>query len=73
MRKLALVIELIFLHLLMAILLAFSIQAQNVTGLNDLGSNLLFAFTTSAQGLLWGMFALLLGQVFSDASTTKGV
>ena len=57
----------------MAILLAFSIQAQNVTGLNDLGSNLLFAFTTSAQGLLWGMFALLLGQVFSDASTTKGV
>lgn len=69
----ALVIELIFLHLLMAILLAFSIQAQNVAGLNDLGSNLLFAFTTSAQGLLWGMFALLLGQVFSDASTTKGV
>ena len=69
----ALVIELLFLHLIMAVLLALSIQAQNVTGLNHLESNFLFAFTTSAQGFFWGMFALLFGQVFSDASTTKGV
>lgn len=69
----ALVMELLLLHLIMAILLALSIEAQNVAGLNHLESNFLFAFTTSAQGFLWGMFALLFGQIFSEASTTKGM
>lgn len=69
----ALVMELLLLHLIMAVLLALSIEAQNVAGLNHLESNFLFAFTTSAQGFLWGMFALLFGQIFSEASTTKGM
>ncbi|BDH81306.1 ABC transporter permease [Lactococcus lactis] len=69
----ALVMELLLLHLIMAVLLALSIEAQNVVGLNHLESNFLFAFTTSAQGFLWGMFALLFGQIFSEASTTKGM
>ncbi|MFP7370844.1 ABC transporter permease [Lactococcus lactis] len=69
----ALVMELLLLHLIMAVLLALSIEAQNVAGLNHLESNFLFAFTTSAQGFLWGMFALLFGQSFSEASTTKGM
>ncbi|MCT1226105.1 ABC transporter permease [Lactococcus lactis] len=69
----ALVMELLLLHLIMAVLLALSIQAQDVAGLNHLESNFLFAFTTSAQGFLWGMFALLFGQIFSEASTTKGM
>lgn len=69
----ALVMELLLLHLIMAVLLALSIEAQNVAGLNHLESNFLFAFTTSAQGFFWGMFALLFGQIFSEASTTKGM
>lgn len=69
----ALVMELLLLNLIMAVLLALSIEAQNVAGLNHLESNFLFAFTTSAQGFLWGMFALLFGQIFSEASTTKGM
>ncbi|MCA2389976.1 MULTISPECIES: ABC transporter permease [Lactococcus] len=69
----ALVIELLLLHLILAVLLSLSIQAQDVAGLNHLESNFLFAFTTSAQGFLWGMFALLFGQIFSEASTTKGM
>lgn len=69
----ALVMELLLLHLIMAVLLALSIEAQNVAGLNHLESNFLFSFTTSAQGFLWGMFALLFGQIFSEASTTKGM
>lgn len=69
----ALVMELLLLHLIMAVLLALSIEAQNVAGLNHLESNFLFAFTTSDQGFLWGMFALLFGQIFSEASTTKGM
>ncbi|KSU19520.1 ABC transporter permease protein [Lactococcus lactis subsp. lactis] len=69
----ALVMELLLLHLIMAVLLALSIEAQNVAGLNHLESDCLFAFTTSAQGFLWGMFALLFGQIFSEASTTKGM
>lgn len=69
----ALVMELLLLHLIMAVLLALSIEVQNVAGLNHLESNFLFAFTTSAQGFLWGMFALLFGQIFSEASTTKGM
>ncbi|WKT14425.1 ABC transporter permease [Lactococcus lactis] len=69
----ALVMELLLLHLIMAVLLALSIEAQNVAGLNHLESNFLFAFTTGAQGFLWGMFALLFGQIFSEASTTKGM
>ena len=69
----ALVMELLLLNLIMAVLLALSIEVQNVAGLNHLESNFLFAFTTSAQGFLWGMFALLFGQIFSEASTTKGM
>lgn len=69
----ALVIELLLLHLILAVLLSLSIQAQDVAGLNHLESNFLFAFTTSAQGFLWGMFALLFGQIFSEASTTEGM
>ena len=64
----ALVMELLLLNLIMAVLLALSIEVQNVAGLNHLESNFLFAFTTSAQGFLWGMFALLFGQIFSEAS-----
>ena len=69
----ALVMELLLLNLIMAVLLALSIEVQNVAGLNHLESNFLFAFTTSAQSFLWGMFALLFGQIFSEASTTKGM
>ncbi|RZI48370.1 ABC transporter permease [Lactococcus kimchii] len=68
----AVVLELMALHLIIAFALALSIQAQNVTGLNDWHSNLLFACSTSAQGLLWGMFTLFFAQVFPDATGAKG-
>ncbi|MDN6900996.1 ABC transporter permease [Oenococcus sicerae] len=68
----AVVIELVLLHIVMTLVLAFSIQAQNVTGLNDLGSNLLFASTTSAQGFMWGMIALCLAQIFPESGSAKG-
>ncbi|MCL2113897.1 MAG: ABC transporter permease [Streptococcaceae bacterium] len=68
----AVVIELVLLHIVMAFLLAFSIQAQNVDGLNNLSSNLLFASSTSAQGLMWGMVALFFAQIFPDAGGAKG-
>ena len=68
----AVVLEIILLHIVMALLLAFSIQAQNVDVLNNLSSNLLFASSASAQGLMWGMIALFFAQIFPDAGGAKG-
>lgn len=68
----AVVLEVLILHLIMALVLAFSIQAQNVVGLNQLNSNLLFAASTSAQGFLWGMLALFFAQIFPEAGGAKG-
>ena len=68
----AVVLTVLILHLLLAFLLAFSIQVQNVAGLNHLPSNLLFASACASQGFLWGMIALFLAQIFPEASTAKG-
>lgn len=68
----AVVIELLILQVLITVLLAGAIQGSHVEGLTDFSSNLLFAASIGGQGFIWGMVALVLAQVFSDAGTAKG-
>ncbi|MDR2977405.1 MAG: ABC transporter permease [Streptococcaceae bacterium] len=68
----AVIIEMLVLHMIIALILAFSIQAQGVPGLDSLESNLLFAFSAASQGFMWGMIALFFAQIFPDAGGAKG-
>ncbi|QPS71567.1 ABC transporter permease [Lactococcus garvieae] len=68
----AVVIELFFLHVLLSLILAASIQLQNVTGMADFSVNLLFASSIATQGFLWGMIALVFAQIFSESGSAKG-
>ncbi|MFV0556872.1 MAG: ABC transporter permease [Lactovum sp.] len=67
----ALVIELFFLHLILLLTIALSMQLLNIEGLNQLSSSLLFAGILSAQGFMWGILALICAQIFPDTSTVK--
>lgn len=68
----AVIIEMLVLHIVIAFILAFSIQVQGVAGLDSMNSNLLFAFSSASQGFMWGMIALFFAQIFPDAGGAKG-
>ncbi len=68
----AVVIELFVLQVLITVVLAISIQVQNIPGMTSFSENLLFASAIGAQSLLWGLFALVFAQIFSDSGSAKG-
>ena len=68
----AVVIELFILQILITLILAGSIQAQNIAGMNVFSENLLFSAGIGAQGFMWGMIALFFAQIFSEAGGAKG-
>lgn len=72
-RTTAVVIELVALEALITLTLAASIQVQHVTSMTNFPENLLFAATVGAQGLLWGIVALVFAQIFSDSGSAKAV
>lgn len=69
----AVVVVVWILHVLIAFLITVSIQGQGVAGLDQWSSNSLFALSTSTQGLLWGMVALLIGQLFQESRSAKNL
>lgn len=68
----AVVIELFVLQILITVVLAISIQLQNIPGMTSFSVNLLFASAIGAQSLMWGLFALVFAQIFSDSGSAKG-
>lgn len=68
----AVVIELFLLQLVITLVLCGSIQVQQVEGMTELSTNLLFSAGIGSQGFLWGMIALVFAQIFSDAGGAKG-
>lgn len=69
----AVVVVVWILHVLIAFLITVSLQGQGVAGLDQWSSNSLFALSTSTQGVLWGMVALLIGQLFQESRSAKNL
>ncbi|MFC4652491.1 ABC transporter permease [Lactococcus nasutitermitis] len=68
----AVIIETFALQVLISFVLALVIQVQNIAGMTDFSSNLLFASSIGVQSFMWGMIALVLAQIFSNAGSAKG-
>lgn len=67
----AIVIELCIVQFTITIVLGLMLHMTDVESLKGLNSNLLYGATIGSQGLLWGMVALVAGQLFSDAGSAK--